>query len=174
MTNAATQTVGIPARLAFVVGGKPGEYTIKGAPGTHGDAGWSVFDVRADDVAGIHVSQRRRRDAMLEAFRGRKGGALMNRPDTFDCDCGDLCTSCGCSECGRKLDPDTRGPLTLPSGRVVQACAECRAAEAEDTDGVPVEVPEEESGAQTVRAAYIPIGRAGLGEVRAERKAASL
>ena len=60
-----------------------------------------------------------------------------NRPDYFDCDCGDLCTSCGCSECGVKTDPDTRGPLTLVSGRVVQACAECRAAEAAGHGGLP-------------------------------------
>jgi hypothetical protein len=72
-------------------------------------------------------------------------------PSDFDCDCGDLCTSCGCSECGRKTEPDTRGPLTLVSGKVVQACAECRAAEAADSGGVPVAVAEEQSGAQTVR-----------------------
>jgi len=61
-----------------------------------------------------------------------------NRPtDYAACDCGDLCTSCGCSECGRKTDPDTRGPLTLVSGRVVQACAECRAAEAAERGGLP-------------------------------------
>jgi len=63
-----------------------------------------------------------------------------NPTDYTDCDCGDLCTSCGCSECGRKTDPDTRGPLTLVSGRVVQACAECRAAEAAEREAVPVEI----------------------------------
>ncbi len=53
-------------------------------------------------------------------------------------------------------------------------CPTCLAEIKGDTGGVPVEVPEEESGAQTVRAVYEPIGRAGLGEVRAERKAACL
>jgi len=66
----------------------------------------------------------------------------MPNTNPSDCDCTALCTSCGCSECGRKSDPDTRGPLTLVSGRVVQACAECRAAAA-DSDGVPIVVDSE-------------------------------
>jgi len=73
------------------------------------------------------------------------------------------CTSCGCSECGA-LNTGTLGPLTLPSGKIVQACAGCR--------GV-VEAVDEEVTEKTVRAAYEPIGAAGLGDVRAERKAAS-
>ncbi len=87
---------------------------------------------------------------------------MLNDVDT-DCPCSTPCTSCGCSECGA-LDTGTLGPLTLASGRVVQACAACR--------GVVEAVDAEESGAQTVRAVYEPIGRAGLGDVRAERKAA--
>jgi len=61
----------------------------------------------------------------------------MPNTNNTDCDCTALCTSCGCSECGRKTDPDTRGPLTLGPGKVVQACAECRAAEAAERGGVP-------------------------------------
>lgn len=50
-----------------------------------------------------------------------------NRPDP-DCDHAgyDGCTGCGCSECGALVDPETLGQLTLPSGKVVQACAGCR------------------------------------------------
>jgi hypothetical protein len=61
-----------------------------------------------------------------------------NRPGApADCDCADRCTSCGCSECGEKVDRETLGPLKLPSGRVVWACPGCRA------DGIPVGVAEE-------------------------------
>lgn len=94
-----------------------------------------------------------------------------NRPAPSDCDHRGYsgCTSCGCSECGALVDRDTLGPLTLPSGRVVFACRACRACLAEG-DAVPEVVEEEE----TVRSAYEPIGVEGLGDVRAERKAASL
>lgn len=55
MTNVTTQTVGIPARLAFVDGthGANVQFAIKGSAGTHGDAGWTMFNVREDDVAGF-------------------------------------------------------------------------------------------------------------------------
>lgn len=42
-----------------------------------------------------------------------------------------------------------------------------------DSDAVPEAVEEEETSAQTVRAAYEAIGDAGLGDVRATRKAAA-
>jgi hypothetical protein len=45
-------TVKIPARLAFV-DGKPGERAIKGSAGTHGDAGWTLFEVPASEVQGF-------------------------------------------------------------------------------------------------------------------------
>jgi len=75
-----------------------------------------------------------------------------NRPAP-DCDHAGYvgCTSCGCTSCGALVDRETLRPLTLPSGRVVYACAACMAEGAEDTGGVPVEVPEDDSCARTVR-----------------------
>lgn len=93
---------------------------------------------------------------------------------SLDCDHAGYtaCTSCGCSECGALVDRETLTPFRLPSGATGYACAECHAGA--DSDGVPVEVADEVSGDKTVRATYEPIGRAGLGDVRSERKAASL
>lgn len=51
----------------------------------------------------------------------------MNDIDATECPCSTPCTSCGCSECGALVDRDTLRPLTLPAGRVVQACRECMA-----------------------------------------------
>ena len=97
---------------------------------------------------------------------------MPTNPASYDCDHRGYtgCTSCGCSECGALVDRDTLVDFPLPNGKTGHACAECRAG---DSDGVPEAVDAEESGAQTVRAAYVPIGPAGLGDVRASRKAAA-
>lgn len=73
-----------------------------------------------------------------------------------DCDHIDGCTSCGCSECGALVDRETMAPLTLPSGRVVWACRECLepcdgcAVCPARSDGVPVEVAEDETVRETM------------------------
>jgi hypothetical protein len=73
METTMAQTVEIPARLAFIIG-KPGEHTIKGAPGTHGDAGWTLFDVRVNDVAGFMA---RNASAAMPCWRRFENGKVV-------------------------------------------------------------------------------------------------
>ncbi len=74
-----------------------------------------------------------------------------NRPAACSPPCATPCTTCGCSECGVLVERETLRPLTLASGKVAFACRTCLAEGAEDSGGVPVEVPEDDSCARTVR-----------------------
>jgi hypothetical protein len=76
-----------------------------------------------------------------------------------------------CAGCNATLEPaDAFTVAWVPGDRAPGTL--CLACLVGDSDGVCEAVDEEETSAQTVRAEYEPIGDEGLGDVRANRRAA--